>query len=355
MVQNNADQSFASLTITELLHPEMAASVIRRRNDDESAWATVYYEAVSGPLSYEDMPVAFNVVAIHDDIEDTTPQHPQESGSCRSRRIEEQGPHQDDANALRPLPKPQPWQHSNLVDLILGFALTLSAFICTIKIELTAILIYTIAAGAHYLAEEVFSSSAALLGRSICLVICGTLMVVDPILLTVSVIVTELIGWIALLLCTVFGDSRSGNAWHQFIRKTCHLSRWGFRSCHKGWKPERIFPFSMEDERMQLTSVPCHEAEEGIECPESPRGQYSDVATSHHRCTCCGSQFQVNTGSCCCTEESTMISEVTFLENDMECAPIAIAPENVSVVHDDLETQEQNDPLFKNTQQVIMV
>lgn len=54
-------------------------------------------------------------------------------------------------------------------------------------------------------------------------------------------------------------------------------------------------------------------------------------------------------------EESTMISEVTFLENDMERAPIAIAPENVSVVHEDLEFQEQNDPLFKNTQQVIMV
>jgi hypothetical protein len=51
-----------------------------------------------------------------------------------------------------------------------------------------------------------------------------------------------------------------------------------------------------------------------------------------------------------------MVSDVTFLENDMVAsAPIAIAPENVSVVHDDLEFQEQNDPLFKNTQQVIMV
>lgn len=216
MVRNTADQSFASLTLTELLHPESAASTIRRRLDDESPWATVYYEAVSGPLSYDDMPVAFEVVAIHDDMEATTPQHPQESsGSCRSRPIEEQRPQHGDAVALRPLPKPQPWQHSNFVDLILGFALATSAFVCTIKIELTAIIIYTIAAGANYLAEEVFSSTPALLGKSICLVICGTLMVVDPILLTVSVIVTELIGGIALVLCTVFGDTNSGNAWHQ--------------------------------------------------------------------------------------------------------------------------------------------
>ena len=45
-----------------------------------------------------------------------------------------------------------------------------------------------------------------------------------------------------------------------------------------------------------------------------------------------------------------MISEVTLLgnEEDMEYPPIAIAPENVSVVPD----VPQDDPLFKNAQQV---
>lgn len=49
-----------------------------------------------------------------------------------------------------------------------------------------------------------------------------------------------------------------------------------------------------------------------------------------------------------------MISEVTFLENqaDIECPPIAIAPENVSVVPE--TTDVPGEPLFKNNQVVTM-
>jgi hypothetical protein len=140
----------------------------------------------------------------------------------------------------------------------------------------------------------------------------------------------------------------------RFIRKTCHLSRWGFRNCHKGWKPERIFPISMEDERFQLSVVPCEEPETdpGLECTDPSHQPYTDSLPS--RCTCSGS------GQCCTactrtTDESTMVSEVTFLGNqdDLECPPIAIAPENVSVVQENTETQDY-DPLFKNTEHVTM-
>lgn len=139
----------------------------------------------------------------------------------------------------------------------------------------------------------------------------------------------------------------------RFIRKTCHLTRWGFRSCHKDWKPERIFPISMEDERMQLSVVPCEDPTEGVEHDESSCQQYGD--TNLQRCTYCHS-VQLHSHSCCSTEESTMISDVSFLDNDVECAPIAIAPENVSVVHeDDDDADGQGEPFFKNTQHVIMV
>lgn len=211
MVRNDDDQSFVTLTIAELLHPESAASTITRRHDDESPWATVYYEAVSGPDDYDNMPIAMHVVAVQDDIE-ANPQQPQDVTSPSRRRT---GMSHDDPSAPRPLPRPQPWQHSNLVDLILGFAISFCAFVTTIKIELTAIVIYTIAAGFYYLAEEVFSSTPAMLARSICLTLSGALMIVDPILLTVSVLVTELLGGIALLLCSIFGGQRSGAAWHQ--------------------------------------------------------------------------------------------------------------------------------------------
>lgn len=211
MVRNEDDQSFMSLTFAELLHPETAASTITRRQEGESPWATVYYEAVSGPVDYESVPVATNVVAVQDDIE----AHPQQSHDISSARPGRREQSSGDLDCPHPLPKVQPWQHSNLVDLIFGFAFSLGAFITTIKIELTAIVIYTIAAGFYYLADEVFSSSPGLLAKSICLTVSGALMIVDAVLLTVSVLVTELLGGLAMLLCSCFGGPLSGNAWHQ--------------------------------------------------------------------------------------------------------------------------------------------
>jgi hypothetical protein len=225
MVRIPDEQSFASLTLAELLHPETADSVITRRNDDESPWATVYHETVAGPFGYENITVATNVevVSIDDDVEVANPQQPQERHSphggtsstashpSHCEPLTSNQPHQ------LPLPKVQPWRHSNLLDLIFGFAFSLAAFLCTIKIELTAIIMYTIAAGFHYLADEVFQHAAGTLGRSICMLVCWVLMVVDPILLTVSLVVTELIGGLALMMCSVSGGPTSGQLWHQYV------------------------------------------------------------------------------------------------------------------------------------------
>ena len=219
MVRNDDDQSFFSaLSIAELLHPETAASTITRQHHDESTWATVYYEAVSGPEDYENMPMAVDVIAIQHDIEEANPQQPLDLSSIQSNIGNSPLHHTsalDSRTTPRHLPQVKPWQHSNLVDLILGFSFSLAACICTIKLELTAIIIYTIAAGFYYLADVVFTSTPGLLAKNICLAVCAVLMVVDPILLTVSVLVTELLGGISLLLCSIFGGPRSGHAWHQ--------------------------------------------------------------------------------------------------------------------------------------------
>ena len=215
MVRNEDDRSFPSLTLAELLHPEAASSTMTRRHGEESSWASVYYEAV-GSVDFENMPVAMDVVAIDEDEADTPIANPQQPHDGQSGVV---SPSEEPpcGAAPQPLPKVQPWKDSNLVDLIVGAALSLAAFIITIKIELTAIIIYTIAAGFHYLAEEVFSHPAGMVGRSICLLLCSVLMVVDPILLTVNLLVTELIGGIALLLCSMLGGTRSGPAWHQYV------------------------------------------------------------------------------------------------------------------------------------------
>jgi len=352
MVRNEDDQSFPSLTLNELLHPETAVSSTSQSHSDQSPWATVYFEAVSGSVDYDSMPVATDVVPIHD-VETANPQQPQEAPS--PQRVSQ------DSHTPQPpsLPKVQPWQHSNVIDLILGFTLTVAAFMCTIKIEITAIIIYTLAAGLHYLAEEVFNGPGGVLGRTLCLFLSAVLMVVDPILLTVSLLVTELIGGLALLLCTIFGGSRSGSAWHQFIRKICHLSRWGFRRCHTGWKPERIFPFTMEDEQSHLhTAVPCEDPHDDMNGSEMPTRSvmYGGTRSSHSSCSCCHSA--ACTSCTHTTEDSTLISDLTTVpyQDDVECPPITISPENVAVIHDDTQHQDEvdEDPLFKNIQQVVM-
>jgi hypothetical protein len=205
MVRNQDDASFVSWTAT--LHPESAVSTIDPRLQNQSPWATVYRETFSD-VTFENMPVATHVVAVDEDLEGH-PQQPQDRISAQH----DQGnsPHGD----IAPPSRLQPWKHSNLIDLILGFALLFATFIWTIKIEVTAIIIYTIAAGFHYLGEEVFSANPLLLGKSICLLIASILMVVDAVLLTISVLVTELLGGVAFFLCTLFGGPRSGTEWHQ--------------------------------------------------------------------------------------------------------------------------------------------
>jgi hypothetical protein len=209
MVRNQDDTSFVSWTAT--LHPESAASSIDPRFQSQAPWATVYNETCS------DIPVAVEVVPVDDDIEGN-PQQPQDRLSAQHDQGNEfpESLHDDTQGTTHPAPyRPQPWKHSNLIDLIIGFTLALSAFLVSIKIELTAILIYTLAAGFHFVGEEICTSPALLLGKAICLTVTSVLMIVDAILLTVSVLVTELLGGIALLLCTLFGGPRSGSEWHQ--------------------------------------------------------------------------------------------------------------------------------------------
>jgi hypothetical protein len=204
MVRNQDDASFVAWTAT--LHPESAASTIDPRFQNQyNPWVAVYHETCSD-ITYENIPVAVQVVSVDEDIE-ANPQQPSSHP---------ENPHEDTQDSPHPpTSRPQPWKHSNLIDLIIGFALALCAFVWTIKIELFAIIIYTIAAGFYYLAEEVFSSTPALLGKSICLILVSVLMIVDAILLTVSVLVTEILGFVALFVCALFGGPRSGKEWHQ--------------------------------------------------------------------------------------------------------------------------------------------
>ena len=214
MVRNQDDQSFVSWTAT--LHPETAASSIDPRlQNQENPWVAVYLETCS---DYDSMPVAINVVAVHDDDDDDIEANPQQPAERAASPQHEQVGSSDaqSPTTTDDVPsRPQPWKHSNLIDLLIGFTFAITSFCWTVKVELSAIIIYTIAAGFHYLAEEVFSSAPGLLGKSICLMVTSILMIFDAILLTVSVLVTEVLGGLALFICAIFGGPRSGKEWHQ--------------------------------------------------------------------------------------------------------------------------------------------
>ena len=171
MVRNQDDASFISWTAT--LHPESAVSSIAPQlQNHPNAWAAVYHETCSD-VNYENMPVAV-VVPVDDDHDiEANPQQPREQISSPqhtsglSSDLECPPGSADNRTGASPSPRPQPWKHSNFVDLIIGFGLAIASFIFTVKIELSAILIYTMAAGCHYLAEEVFTSTPSLFAKSV--------------------------------------------------------------------------------------------------------------------------------------------------------------------------------------------
>jgi hypothetical protein len=228
MVRNQDDASFLPWTAT--LHPESAATSIpaaalqRNRNPLE----VVYHEIASDDAYFDGLPVALQVVAVDDDDDDEE-ELPNGTGQHFTSSSSNNNGHgalsRNDPNESAGIPatnntpgavyRPKPWRHSNTIDLILGFMLSFVAWVTTVKLEVTAFVIYAIAALFHAMAEKVFGQSpATLLCKSIFSVLTAVMMIVDSVLIMVSVLVTEILGAIALFLCTFFGGPRSGTEWH---------------------------------------------------------------------------------------------------------------------------------------------
>jgi hypothetical protein len=192
MVQEDA--SFLSWTAT--LHPETAVATLAPHalRDNRNPLEVVYHEVRSSDDPCEELPVAVNVVAVVDDEHDD--RHP---------------------NGAESISRPMPWRHSGTVDLILGFMFTFVALLTTFKIELVAFLIYAVAALFHLTSERFFGHPATLLFKSIFGLVSAALMIADSVLLMVNVLITEILGGVALLLCTFFGGPRSGTEWHRYV------------------------------------------------------------------------------------------------------------------------------------------
>ena len=200
MVQEDA--SF--LTWTDTLHPEAAVATIAPSalQNHRNPLEVVYHEIRSDDY---DLPMAVNVVAVDDNA------HQQHDNDGTDIEIQsDQNP-----SSQENIPKPMPWRHSGTIDLILGFMFSFVALMTTVKIEVIAFIVYALAAFFQLTSERFCATNTTLLCKSIFGVVSAALMIVDSVLLMINVLITEILGAIALLLCTFFGGPRSGTEWHQ--------------------------------------------------------------------------------------------------------------------------------------------
>mmetsp|Transcript_14068 Transcript_14068/g.22631 ORF Transcript_14068/g.22631 Transcript_14068/m.22631 type:complete len:354 (-) Transcript_14068:105-1166(-) len=352
MVRNQDGASFLSWEST--LHPESAASVVNSTAlQNRHPLEVMYHEISSDDAFFDCLPVAVQVVAVHEDEDEGEDNHDVEGGHhAPSSRLPQSPPdlqQQQNQNQVgTAVYRPKPWQHSNTIDLVLGFVFAFVAWITTMKIEFTAFIVYAMAAFFHFLGEDVFGrNSALLLIKSICIMISAAFMIADSILLMVNVLITEILGGVALLLCTLFGGQRSGVEWHQFIRRTCHLTRWGFRSClTTGWKPERIFPIPENVESASLRPSSSPNAPVPASNTPTAHARYSDNQ--------CHQEQQYHNENP--NGDDGSMSTLTATTLPAELPTVTVAAESVHVLngHGTVDDDDSDGFFTKNTQHVII-
>jgi hypothetical protein len=241
------------VTWAEVFHPETAtlATQVRELHPEGNEWGAVWAEATlitdvtpSAPIE-PSKPIVLNapiatVVTIDGDVE-------------HDNLVPDTVAGKPDATSPSPPAAISPWTKGNFCSSLIGGSLTIGAVASTFGLELGAAIVYLLTVAFYklfQLTDEAFQASESIKPCAIPVYFCCALFLmlaaiftfVDCILLLVSVLVSELLALVTGLLCVLLcGGCGAGVAWHQFIRKLCHLTRWAFRSFHKGWTPERGF------------------------------------------------------------------------------------------------------------------
>jgi hypothetical protein len=214
-----------TLTFAETLHPEAAEAHIDPQNGGDSAWGTVYMEAVG------DMPV---VVAVAERVEIDEEEMPAPISQVATVSRPELANERANAERARPIGR-----GCFCIEGLVGCIMMVSCVVFTFSIELGAVIIYLVASAFHYVT---IIGEMPILFKAIFLLVVQILMIVDAVLLTLSVTITEILGGLTVILTGIFGGCQSGEKWHIYIRKMCHLTRWAFRGFHENWPLERVFP-----------------------------------------------------------------------------------------------------------------
>ena len=240
-----------SLTFAETLHPETADVNVDSQNGPTTVWGTVMKEFRT------DLPVAVPVDHLRQD-EEPAP-------TVRDYRIPSN--HSDEKLDM---PKGGGCFY---VEGLVGSSMTFAAVMATFGVEVGAAICYCLAAGPYY--YFVADRNIPIFVKAIVMLIVHALMVADAVLLTVGLILTEILGWTTSLVTSIFTTRccKGGDAWHLYIRKACHLTRWAFRGFHQGWALQRKFPqleFGEED-GVDCDTAEAHEAEVTGYVDETPQ------------------------------------------------------------------------------------
>jgi hypothetical protein len=146
----------------------------------------------------------------------------------------------------------KPCVQGHVLDIIAGTSLTITAVTAVVAIEVSAFAVYCLAAGFFQLCRVLERSSGSLpflwIFYHVFLLTTVVLMMVDSVLLTVSVMITEILAAVTWFLCALLGFScGTGSDWHQYVRRMCHFTRWAIRGIHHQWTPERrIFSYNLD-------------------------------------------------------------------------------------------------------------
>lgn len=117
------------------------------------------------------------------------------------------------------------------IDLVVGCILTLVAFFAVFMMETIGFCVYWISTGFYHMAQALKPPSAITgIFYSLCLLVYYSLALVDSCLLIASVLTTEIVAIALLLLSSLLAGCDMAKRWHQYLRRTCHLLRWAFRS-----------------------------------------------------------------------------------------------------------------------------
>lgn len=259
--QDDTTKDSTYVTWADAFHPESAQASLApevRGQSHESRWGAVWAEATlvreatpSAAAHGLDVPLATVVEADYtaNPEEDTmTPPAlpPQDNNASASTTAASSDVL---ASTTPPTTTDRPWNKGTCLSSIVGGSLALGAVSAAFATDLGAAVVYLLAVTFFKLCqwiEKVSSDSCIFqaplqLLRAIFLFVVSVLMMVDGILLSLSVLVTEILAVVALLVCTLFGGIAAGSTWHQFIRKMCLLTRWALRSFHEEWRPKRVF------------------------------------------------------------------------------------------------------------------